>query len=69
MVEVFKTNITEKNTAKKLAEELCQIAPNVKINFDLDDCDRILRVESEQDISMTVIKHLCQLGYVCQIIE
>jgi hypothetical protein len=39
--------------------------PGCRINFDLDDCDRILRVEAEQiEVSM-VIESVCKLGFDC----
>ena len=46
MVEVFKTNITEQKKAKQIIEKLQQKFSDYKINFDLEDCDNILRVEN-----------------------
>jgi len=46
MVEVFKTNITEQKQASKIIEEIQQTFPSFKINFDLEDCDNILRIEN-----------------------
>lgn len=46
MVEVFKTNITEQKQSKQVLEKLNQLFPKYKINFDLEDCDNILRIEN-----------------------
>ncbi|MBP0904254.1 hypothetical protein ACFSKN_16285 [Mariniflexile gromovii] len=46
MVEVFKTNITKQKQAKQVLEKLKKAFPDYKINFDLEDCDNILRVEN-----------------------
>ena len=46
MVEVFKTNVQEVDDANKIIQKLLEHFPNYKINFDLDDCDKILRIES-----------------------
>jgi len=45
MVEVFKTNVKKRGEEKMLLLILAEYFPNHKINFDLDDCDKILRVE------------------------
>ncbi|MEP7264048.1 MAG: hypothetical protein ABI772_06110 [Bacteroidota bacterium] len=67
MVEVFKTNVVSKQEASLLVEVLQKKYPHAKINFDLDDCDRILRmkgfVEAEE-----VEYLLTQKGYYCKVI-
>ena len=45
-VEVFKTNVISKRAAKIILEEIGMNAPHYKCNFDLDDCDRVLRIEN-----------------------
>lgn len=49
MVEVFKTNIIKKKQANKIIMKLNEEFPNYKINFDLEDCDNVLRVESSMN--------------------
>lgn len=44
MIEVFKTNITCPEKAKQLVEKIHENFAGYKANFDLDDCDKILRV-------------------------
>ncbi|SHN11047.1 hypothetical protein [Chitinophaga sp. CF418] len=45
MVEVFKTNITNREHAHTFLTQMHRIYAGYKANFDLEDCDRILRVE------------------------
>jgi hypothetical protein len=46
MIEVFKTNVESHEVASRLAEAIQKSFPGYKASFDLDDCDRILRVVS-----------------------
>jgi hypothetical protein len=46
MIEVFKTSVTSKRQAEILVVALQKIFPEYTANFDLDGCDRILRVAS-----------------------
>jgi len=45
MIEVFKTDVQFAQQAEWLVGEIHQCFPNYKANFDLEDCDRILRIE------------------------
>ena len=47
MVEVFKTNVQEDKQSQMLMEKLSYHFPHCRINFDLEDCDNILRVEGD----------------------
>jgi hypothetical protein len=49
-VEVFKTNVSDPEKAKWLVAQIERNFTNCKVNFDLDDCDRILRVVCEGEI-------------------
>ena len=68
MVEVFKTNVQEDSTAS-LVEQLLEHFPQSKINFDLEDCDKILRVEGSNVIPGKVIDILMMQGYLCSVLE
>lgn len=46
MVEVFKTNVSSKRAAKTILQEIGLHQPEYKCNFDLEDCDKVLRVEN-----------------------
>jgi hypothetical protein len=45
MVEVFKTNVASPGHAGLLLGIIHETYREYRANFDLDDCDRILRVE------------------------
>ncbi len=46
MVEIFKTNVNTKRQANGILKVLHAHLPACHFNFDLDDCDRILRVQT-----------------------
>jgi GTPase Era involved in 16S rRNA processing len=46
IVEVFKTNVKTGAQAERLITLIRENFPEYTVNFDLDDCDRILRVKA-----------------------
>ena len=46
MVEVFKTNVDDRDHANMLIERIHNSFGSYQANFDLQDCDKILRVKS-----------------------
>ena len=71
MIEVFKTNVHDKVTAEHIIETISLQFPEVFINFDLEDHDRILRIESEGDALPVgdVITLMNTKGYECEVLE
>jgi hypothetical protein len=70
MIEVFKTNVENQAQAKMLVEEIHQTFMGYKANFDLDDCDNILRVVCtagfmEPDLLIDFLK---SFGYNAQVL-
>jgi hypothetical protein len=66
-VLVFKTSITNNekaNEVRGLLDNLMDIRE--KWNFDLEDCDHILRVEAESVHPSTIIKQLENAGFACE---
>ena len=49
MIEVFKTNVKDPDHARKLVDRIHAVFPYVEANFDLEDCDKILRVKSSEN--------------------
>lgn len=66
-VLVFKTSVTGKDEVKKLKPLLNRLVNQHGYwNFDLEDCDNILRVET-QSLSAPVISSLLQKsGFRCE---
>ncbi len=69
MIFVFKTSVKTKMQAKKLKPHIDNILPNAKWNFALDDIDKILRIESEENIVMPVTDLLKIHNYSCEELE
>ncbi len=46
MIEVFKTNVEDCDQSKMLIELIHNTFAGYKANFDLTDCDNILRIQS-----------------------
>ena len=68
MVEIFKTNIDCPEAAAKIKQLLLGQFPHYIVNFDLDDCDKILRIEAPV-ITNTIIQLLNSEHYTCEILE
>lgn len=69
MIEVFKTNIQSQYESKVILEELNFQFPDYAINFDLEDCDKILRVEATTIQLNAIIEILKNKNFNCQILE
>ena len=46
MIEVFKTDVGDRDQANRLIDQIHKIFVGYQANFDLEDCDRILRIRS-----------------------
>ena len=69
MVEVFKTNVQEFSQAQKLVALLSRHFPGSKINFDLDDCDKVLRVEGNNLRIEKVMNLVMEKGFLCTVLD
>ncbi len=65
-VLVFKTSVSSQGEIEPLRASL---TPLGKWNFDLEDCDRILRIESATTQPIEVIRTLKEKGYFCSELE
>ena len=66
MVEIFRTNVENKNDAEMAINYLKTNLPHTIINFDLEDCDRILRVENIIINEVYEFQLLVKtLGFIC----
>lgn len=69
MIEVFRTNIKAASDAYDLAEMLVRLFPGSRINFDLHDSDKILRVEGNNFSAAEVVNRLSKKGFYCEVLE
>lgn len=58
MIFVFKTSVRTKLQAKRLKPHIDNLLPGAKWNFDLKDCDKILRIDSNENIVFKIIELL-----------
>ena len=68
-VLVFKTSVRNQADIVKLSLVLNRITKNGKWNFDLEDCDNILRVENPKSTSADFIRLLNQHAFECVELE
>ncbi len=54
---------------KKLKPHIDKILPKAKWNFDLQDRDKILRIDSEENIALLIIGLLNTHNYSCEELE
>jgi hypothetical protein len=69
MVEVFKTNVQKKAQSKMLLCILSEAFPSFKINFDLSDCDKVLRVEGVKMEALGIMILVKEYGFTCEILD
>jgi hypothetical protein len=69
MIFVFKTSVRTKKQAKKLKAHIGNLLPNATWNFDLEDCDKILRIDSEENVARKIAHLLNKHNYICEELE
>ncbi|MNX61663.1 hypothetical protein D3C86_925980 [compost metagenome] len=65
MVAIFKTNVKHPAAAMNVITELLCKYPAFKVSFDLEDVDKILRVEGNCFHVEDIIFSLLNSGYIC----
>lgn len=70
MVEVFKTNVADPKHANLLKEQIKSIYTDYFVTFDLEDCDRILRIKTSKGEVKTdsIINILNDFGFNAQVL-
>lgn len=69
MIFVFKTSVNSNMQIEKLKPHMENILPNAKWNFDLEDIDKILRVDSDENVVLVIIELLTIHNYSCEELE
>ena len=70
MIEVFKTNVQNKTQARQIVSMLKQVFSDANINFDLADCDKILRVDGiKKSHAHFIVTDLNKIGFKCEILH
>ncbi|MCD9575057.1 hypothetical protein [Flavobacterium soyae] len=68
MIEVFKTNVQEVEQSIMIVGKLLEHFPNSAINFDLEDCDKILRINASAISNHKIIEVLNLHGFYCEVL-
>ncbi len=68
VVEVFTTNVASEDDADQILAMLRMIYPRHRINFDLEDRDKILRISGEEIDPRHIISILFDNGFNCGIL-
>jgi hypothetical protein len=71
MVEVFKTNVNDSVQAHMLIGQIHKSFADYKANFDLEDCDKILRIKCASGLihSVQVINILLSYGVKAEVLH
>lgn len=69
MIFVFKTSVKTKHQVAKLKPHINRILTSEKWNFDLDDCDKILRIESDKNTVLKITGLLNINKFYCKELE
>jgi hypothetical protein len=71
IVEVFKTNVQTRDEPYWLVERIQMLCVSYKANFDLGDCDRILRVKNPdgQVSTREIIRMMNNAGFHAEVLE
>lgn len=67
-IEIFKTNVENAGDADRIVKSLLHAFPGRRINFDLHDCDKILRIEGSGFSIERLTAIVRRLGFDCELI-
>jgi hypothetical protein len=69
MVEIFKTNVDDALDAEQIIALLTDHFPAMMINFDLQDCDKILRVKGDSIPANAIAELVSANGFYCSLLD
>ena len=70
-IEIFKTNVKSRQYASYLLQEMKQVFPAYNVSIDIEDVDKVLRVESRKEKvkSTEVINLLKKRNFDCEVLD
>lgn len=70
VIEVFRTDVVRKRDANMLARRLVSRFGFVSVNIDLDDCDRVLRIENSAEVDIGSVVSFAKLeGFEIEVLS
>ncbi|MEO4006188.1 hypothetical protein [Flavobacterium sp. CAU 1735] len=69
MIKIFKTSIKKPSEAREVMQILSGRFPKCKVSFDLEDCDKILRIENDRLQTKAVVRVLESRQHFCEELE
>ena len=69
MIEVFQTDVADEKQADEIKQLLLGHFPSSRVNFDLQDRDRVLRVEGNDFTTDHIMQIVNGTGVVCRVLE
>ncbi|WP_113662624.1 hypothetical protein [Pedobacter nanyangensis] len=66
MIYVFKTSVQTESDVLLLKPHLDSALDKIEWNFDLEDCDHILRADTPRENPEKIVEILKQSGFECQ---
>lgn len=69
MIHVFKTSVESFEDIEVLSSPLENLSIGLQWNFDLEDCDNILRIDSSTVSPEEIIDVLLESNFECQELE
>jgi hypothetical protein len=68
MILLFKTNLNK--THETLVRKLLSNYPEIiKVDFDFEDCDKVLKIDTKEDLTKKTIALLHQNDILCEELE
>lgn len=68
-VKIFSTDIENKTQVNDISSAICSLFPHSIVTVDLEDCDKVLRVEGNIPTNECIISLLTKLGFRCEVLE
>ncbi|WP_134089209.1 hypothetical protein [Olivibacter sp. XZL3] len=65
---IFKTSISSVEEKRRIAAIMNKFPETASWTVDLEDCDKVLRVCAERDISAKIIDALTEKGVFCEVL-
>lgn len=69
MIHVFKTSVKTKTQVRILQPHINKMIPTEKWNFDLEDCDKVLRIDCEENIVLKIKELLAHYKFYYEELE